>query len=188
MNGRRMKLVGGLTVALAVIGGLGATGAVAAPGTAAGPRYTAGATGAGDAYFPYAGNGGYDVQHYDLDVTYSPPDPEPAPLEGQFDGTATIDLVATQDLDRFNLDLRGMEVSSLTVNGKPATAIAPPAPGAEVDGAAYWQVQDDAAADLGAHRAAAPEGQGRASTCRSSSSTAARPRSPWTSRRRSTAG
>ncbi len=38
-----------------------------------------------------------------------------------------------------------MEVSSLTVNGKPATAIAPPAPGAEVDGAAYWQVQDDAA-------------------------------------------
>ena len=142
MNGRRLKLVGGLAVALAVIGGLGATGAVAAPGTPGGPRYTAGASGAGDAYFPYAGNGGYDVQHYDLDLTYSPPAPG-APLAGQLDGTATIDLVATQDLDRFNLDLRGMQVSSLTVNGKPATATTPPAPGAVVDGAAYWQVQDD---------------------------------------------
>ncbi|MFC9558961.1 M1 family metallopeptidase [Agromyces sp. NPDC056965] len=144
MNGRRMKLVGGLAVALAVIGGLGATGAVAAPGAAGGPRYTAGAPGAGDSYFPYAGNGGYDVQHYDLGVTYSPPAAAPAPLAGRFDGTATIDLVATQDLDRFNLDLRGMTVSSLTVNGKTAKLVAPPAAGAVVDGAAYWQVQNDA--------------------------------------------
>src|SRR5688572_29255204 len=109
VNGRRLKLVGGLTVALTVIAGLGATGAAAAPGTPGGPRYTAGATGAGDAYFPYAGNGGYDVQHYDLDVTYTPPAPG-APLTGQLQGTATIDLIATQDLDRFNLDLRDMEV------------------------------------------------------------------------------
>lgn len=137
-----MKLVGGLAVAVAVIGGLGATGAAAAPGGREGPRYTAGASGAGDAYFPFAGNGGYDVQHYDLDLTYAPPAPEPAPLEGRLDGVATIDLTATQDLDRFNLDLRGMEVRSLTVNGKPAAAIAPPALGATVDGAAYWHVQD----------------------------------------------
>jgi aminopeptidase N len=137
-----MKLVGGLTVALAVIAGLGTTGAVAAPGAPGGPRYTAGAPGAGDAYFPYAGNGGYDVHHYGLDVTYTPP-AAGAPLTGQLEGTATIDLVATQDLDRFNLDLRDMEVESLTVNGKPATDIAPPAPGAEVEGAAYWHVQDD---------------------------------------------
>ena len=64
---------------------------------------------------------------------------------GQLEGTATIDFIATQDLDRFNLDLRGMDVSSLTVNGKPATAISPPAAGAEVDGAAYWHVQNDTA-------------------------------------------
>jgi aminopeptidase N len=83
------------------------------------------------------------VQHYDLDITYTPPDPSPAPVEGQLDGIATIDLVATQDLDRFNLDLRGMQVRSLTVNGKPATAIAPPDSGVDVEGAAYWQVQDD---------------------------------------------
>ncbi len=145
VNGRRLKLVGGLAVALMVVGGLGAAGAVAAPGTPGGPRYTAGAPGAGDAYFPYAGNGGYDVQHYDLDVIYTPPAAAPAPLVGQFEGIATIDFIATQDLDRFNLDLRGMQVSSLTVNGKPATAIAPPAAGAEVEGAAYWHVQDDTA-------------------------------------------
>ena len=145
MNGRRMKLVGGFAVALAVVAGLGATAAVAAPGKPGGPRYTAGAPGAGDAYFPYAGNGGYDVQHYDLDVTYTPPAAAPAPLVGQFDGIATIDFIATQDLDRFNLDLRGMQVKSLSVDGKPATAISPPAAGAEVDGAAYWHVQDDTA-------------------------------------------
>ena len=109
-----------------------------------GPRYTAGAPGAGDAYFPNSGNGGYDVQHYDLAVTYAPPAAAPAPLVGRLDGTATIDLVATQDLDRFNLDLRGMDVGSLTIDGKPASEVAPPASGISIDGAAYWQVQDDA--------------------------------------------
>jgi aminopeptidase N len=113
-------------------------------GAKAGPRYTAGAAGAGDAYFPYAGNGGFDVQHYDLDLTYTPPPAAPAPIVGQLDGVATIDLVATQDLDRFNLDLRGLDAWSVTVNGKPATEIAPPPSGAEVEGAAYWQVQSDA--------------------------------------------
>ena len=85
------------------------------------------------------------MQHYDLDLTYTPPAAAPAPLEGQLTGTATIDLVATQDLDRFNLDLRGMQVTALTINGKRADAVAPPAAGAEVEGAAYWQVQDDTA-------------------------------------------
>ncbi len=144
MNRMRARLLGGATVAALAFGGLGAIGAAAAP-KGPGPRYTAGATGAGDAYFPFAGNGGYDVRHYDLDLDYTPPEPEPAPLEGELHGTATIDLVATQDLDRFNLDLRGMEVESLTVNGKRAAAVAPPAPGAAVDGAAYWHVQDDEA-------------------------------------------
>ncbi|WP_344738849.1 M1 family metallopeptidase [Microbacterium awajiense] len=129
--------------ALVAISGVGASSAIAAPGKPGQPRYTPGAEGAGDAYFPYSGNGGYDVVHYDLDVDYTPPAASPAPLEGQFSGVATIDIVATQDLDRFNLDLRGMTVSALTVGGKKATGIAVPEPGAEVDGAAYWQVQDD---------------------------------------------
>jgi hypothetical protein len=32
--------------------------------------YTPGAPGAGDPYYPFAGNGGYDVSHYDLELTY----------------------------------------------------------------------------------------------------------------------
>lgn len=143
----RMRLIGGATAAMVVLGAFGATAAAAAPGKGpdnAGPRYTAGASGVGDAYFPFAGNGGYDVQHYDLAIRYAPPAPSPAPLSGQFDGVATIDLVATQDLDRFNLDLRGMDVRSVTVNGKAATGIEPPLAGQVVDGAAYWHVQDDA--------------------------------------------
>jgi hypothetical protein len=50
-------------------------GPTAAQSGPLGPRYTAGAPGAGDPYFPFAGNGGYDVQHYDLDLTYTPPAP-----------------------------------------------------------------------------------------------------------------
>ncbi len=142
----RTRMIGGLTVVLVGAGMLAVPGgATAAPGGSGGPRFTAGAAGAGDAYFPYAGNGGYDAQHYDLDIRYTPPAPAPAPLVGQLAGVATIDLVATQDLDRFNLDLRGMGVQAITINGKNASEVTPPAPGAEVEGAAYWQVQDDAA-------------------------------------------
>ena len=85
------------------------------------PRYDEGAAGAGDPYFPLAGNGGIDVLHYDLDLDYTPPAPSPAPLEGHLQGVATIDLVATADLHRFNLDLRGLTASAVTVDGHRAT-------------------------------------------------------------------
>ena len=139
----RVRVVRGLMAVLVGAGALALpAGATAAPGE---PRFTAGAAGAGDAYFPFAGNGGYDVEHYDLDITYTPPPSAPAPIVGQLDGVATISLVATQDLDRFNLDLRGLEVQAVTVDGKAASEVTPPAPGAEVEGAAYWHVQDDEA-------------------------------------------
>jgi aminopeptidase N len=142
----RWQVSGALAAVLVGTGLLAlSAGPTAAQGGPGGPSYTAGAPGAGDPYFPFAGNGGYDVQHYDLDLTYTPPAPAPAPLVGQLSGVATIDLVATQDLDRFNLDLRGLDVQAITVNGKRASEVAPPAAGAEVEGAAYWQVQDDAA-------------------------------------------
>ena len=175
-------------VSLALAAVLVGTGALAlSTGPAAAQRYTAGAAGAGDPYFPFAGNGGYDVKHYDLDLTYTPPAPAPAPLVGQLSGVATIDLVATQDLDRFNLDLRGLDVQAITVNGKPAREVAPPAAGAEVDGAAYWQVQDAAARiwELTIQpRPKIKRGRRRAS----SSPTAVRPLGRWTSRAPSTAG
>jgi Peptidase family M1 domain/Peptidase M1 N-terminal domain len=76
-------------------------------------KATAGANGIGDPYFPLDGNGGYDVQHYDLDLAY---EPETDVLTG----TATITAIATQFLSRFNLDFDGLTVRSITVNGEAA--------------------------------------------------------------------
>jgi aminopeptidase N len=72
-----------------------------------------GADGVGDAYFPQAGNGGYDVRHYSLDIRY-------APATRAFAGTAVLSVRATAALSRFNLDLRGFTVRAVTVDGKPA--------------------------------------------------------------------
>jgi aminopeptidase N len=73
---------------------------------------TPGAAGVGDPYFPNLGNGGYDVAHYDLELAWSG--------DGQLDGVARIDASATQALSAFNLDLAGMAVASVTVDGVPA--------------------------------------------------------------------
>ena len=59
-----------LALGLAVICGGAALPAAAA--TDAGRRFTPGASGAGDPWFPAEGNGGYDVRHYDLDLSYDP--------------------------------------------------------------------------------------------------------------------
>ncbi|AEG45490.1 M1 family metallopeptidase [Isoptericola variabilis] len=133
-----------LTAVVTVGVALGAsTGAVAAPDRPGEARHVVGSDGAGDAYFPYSGNGGYDVEHYDLDLTYTPPSPAPAPLAGTLEATATLTLTATQDLEAFHLDLRGLEASAVSVDGRPAAAVAPPAEGESVEGAAFWQVSDD---------------------------------------------
>ncbi|HEY5248010.1 MAG TPA: M1 family metallopeptidase [Dermatophilaceae bacterium] len=101
-------------VALAV----GQGGAAAAPGNPGAPRYTQGSSGIGDPYFPLTGNGGIDVTHYDLTLHYTPPAPAPAPLEGTLKAIAIIDLTPTQDLDQFNLDLRGLTATRVSVDGK----------------------------------------------------------------------
>jgi len=67
----------------------------------------------GDTYFPDLGNGGYDALHYHLDVT---PDFDTEIL----DVTATIDILATQDLEEFNLDFWGFTITEMLVNGEPA--------------------------------------------------------------------
>jgi aminopeptidase N len=94
---------------------LGGTVAVAAAVALPGPSwaadgFTAGSAGLGDPFFPLAGNGGYDVAHYSLDFGYNP-------ATRRLDGTATIRATATQDLSRFDLDLRGFDISRLEVNG-----------------------------------------------------------------------
>jgi aminopeptidase N len=89
-----------------------ATPAAAAPGSTTG----------GDPYFPAAGNGGYDVAHYALGLTYEP-------ASGRLGGTAVITLTATEDLDSFSLDLRGLTASRVLV---------------DLQGASFRQVPADA--------------------------------------------
>ena len=77
-------------------------------------RYVAGSSGSGDPYFPLAGNGGYDALHYALDIEYTAE-------TKRFDGDALVTARATEDLHRFNLDLRDfLAVESVEVNGKRA--------------------------------------------------------------------
>ncbi|MDT3400368.1 M1 family metallopeptidase [Streptomyces sp. B1866] len=83
---------------------------LAVPASAAGPA--PGAPGIGDSYYPTYGNGGYDVSHYDLRLTYQP-------RTDLLEGTATILATATQDLSRFDLDF-ALDTSEVRVNGKKA--------------------------------------------------------------------
>jgi aminopeptidase N len=73
-----------------------------------------GSPGLGDPFFPLAGNGGYDVSNYALRLSY---DPQTRRLVG----SATITATADQNLSRFDLDLRGFDVTRLTVNGQAAS-------------------------------------------------------------------
>ena len=117
-NGRLRRIAIVMVLAAGGVGAISGT-AHAAPETDR-SSYAEGAPGSGDAYFPYAGNGGYDVLHYDLALRYAPP-ADAAVLEGQLTGVATVTLRATQDLQSLNFDLRGLDVTSVQVNGqKPA--------------------------------------------------------------------
>jgi aminopeptidase N len=92
----------------------GAQPALAAQADHGEPRYSAGAPSVGDPYFPDEGNGGFDVRHYDIAFGYDP-------AAKRMDATTTITAVATQDLDQFDLDFRGPDISALTVNGHKAS-------------------------------------------------------------------
>jgi aminopeptidase N len=83
-------------------------------GTAGAVDFTPGSAGLGDPFFPNAGNGGYDVSHYSLTLDYQP-------ATNQLAGSAVITAQATQNLSRFDLDLRGFSISRLLVNGVAAT-------------------------------------------------------------------
>jgi aminopeptidase N len=72
-----------------------------------------GASGLRDPYFPKAGNDGYDVTHYALDLAYDPG-------AHHLTGTATLTARATADLSALNLDLEGLDVERVTVDGASA--------------------------------------------------------------------
>jgi aminopeptidase N len=82
---------------------------------AAATRYEVGSPGSGDPFFELAGNGGYNVRHYSLDIEY-------APDTDRLTGRSVVIARATQNLRRFNLDLREfLMVSSVRVNGRSAS-------------------------------------------------------------------
>lgn len=69
----------------------------------------------GDLYFPLQGNGGYDVEHYDIAVRHDP-------AKTVMSGRVMITAVATQILTSFYLDLQGLDVSSVSVSGQPSAS------------------------------------------------------------------
>ena len=101
----RRGLIGCAVFAVAAVCMASAAGAV---------TFEPGSPGLGDPFFPNAGNGGYDVAHYSLSLGYEP-------STNQLSGTATITATATQNLSRFDLDLRGFSIPRLLVNGQAAS-------------------------------------------------------------------
>lgn len=92
---------------------LSVAGLAACTGSGAGVQGTPGSVGLRDPYFPRLGNGGYDVRHYGLKLDYDP-------RTGRLEGTAELTANATQDLTAFHLDLSGMRVEGVTVDGAEA--------------------------------------------------------------------
>ena len=79
------------------------------------PEYTAGARTLGDPLLPQIGNGGYDAQHYDIDLSYDRP-------TNTFGAGTVLAMTAraTQNLSEFSLDFQEFDVSAVRVNGAPA--------------------------------------------------------------------
>lgn len=96
-----------------VAAGSGGTAAADDPAGDRSQGFRAGAPGIGDPYFPLDGNGGYDARHYLLNLSYDP-------SADLLQGTATMSAEATQDLAAFNLDLDGLTVHSVEVDGEAA--------------------------------------------------------------------
>ena len=102
-----------LTLLTTTLAPAGASAGRSAVDTGGSGRCHAGAPGVGDDYYPLYGNGGYDVKHYLLKVSYNP-------ATDRLAGVARISARATENLCRFNLDFQGLTVRSVVVNGKRA--------------------------------------------------------------------
>ncbi len=77
-------------------------------------RGNAGSPGGGDSYFPSAGNGGYDVLGYDITLDVDPD-------SGRIAARTVVRATALEGLSAFSLDLVGLDVSSVSVNGSDAS-------------------------------------------------------------------
>jgi hypothetical protein len=81
--------------------------------TAERPPPRPGASGIGDPYFPLDGNGGYDVRHYAIKMAYQP-------ATDSLRGRTVLRATSRQRLSTFNLDLVGLHVDAVRVNGQRA--------------------------------------------------------------------
>jgi aminopeptidase N len=88
-----------------------------------------GAPGSGDPFFPHEGDSRYNAMHYDVQLAY-------APGTGKLRAKATIEAVPVEPLSEFSLDLDGLRVTSVNINGESAhfsrghhkVMVVPPAP------------------------------------------------------------
>ena len=79
--------------------------------TSAEAQFTPGSPGAGDPFFPKSGNGGYQVDHYELRLEYRPG-------RRRLEARATLDATATQDLSSFYVDYEGPRIRRVRVDGQ----------------------------------------------------------------------
>ena len=79
------------------------------------PRHSSGS--AGDPYLPTSGNGGYRVSRYELDLTYRM-------STNLLYGRARLLAEVTAPLSQFSLDLAGLRVAKVAVNGRRAPRFA----------------------------------------------------------------
>jgi aminopeptidase N len=73
---------------------------------------SADASGGTDPFFPQIGDTSYDAGHYDVSLSYR--------SRGTIDAAVRIEATANQPLSSFALDLVGLKVRSVSVDGKPA--------------------------------------------------------------------
>jgi aminopeptidase N len=99
-SSRRSLVALVLAVGLVLLGGASASAAGA-------PEHPT------EPFFPRSGNRGYDVEHYDVSLGYQP-------RSGQLSVRDEIEARATSGLKRFSLDLDGLKVTSVSVDGEAA--------------------------------------------------------------------
>lgn len=68
----------------------------------------------GEPFFPRSGSHAYDVSHYDVRLAYRP-------AAAALEATTRIAAIARQGLRRFSLDLVGLRVTAVTVDGQAAS-------------------------------------------------------------------
>src|SRR5262249_43251387 len=92
---------------LALLGALALAGGAIASAAAASKQPS-------EPFFPRSGNRGYDVKHYDVSLGYQP-------RSGMLTARDTIEARATTGLAKLSLDLDGLKVTSVSVDGEAAS-------------------------------------------------------------------